>query len=223
MNLMKRCKELLSNKKGEASYNYILLIVSLMLINLFYGTVENNLAILTVNEIRDVLESCAPNAIRAGIREDSIKNETIVESYDTNRAIETFADEVSKTLSNTSFANRIKTSSNSNISSNNTPSRSYIYDRVLANTQISVANGNWANTINDRNVDVAVLTTVLPLEIKHARPVSSGHKIEKSFSRIDANGNYISSDSDNSFNVSIDVGTHSLGVLIKFETRMILK
>lgn len=221
--MMKRCKQLLCNKKGEASYNYILLIVSLMLINLFYGTLENNLAILTVNEIRDVLESCAPNAIRAGIEEDSIKNETIVESYNVNRAIETFAEEVSKTLSGTSFASRIKTSSNSNISSRNAPSKREIYDKVVENTMVSVASGDWANTNNDRNVDVAVLTTVLPLEIKHSNPVSTGQRIEQSFSRIDANGNFISAGSDNSFNVSVDVGAHSVGVLIKFETRMILK
>ena len=213
--MLQYIKSLVKNKKGNVGMIYVVLIFILMCVNMVFGIMETSLSIATVNEVKDILENIAPSAARRGIDENAHKNEMIETSYKTEEAKEYFIKEVSDSIGKMSFGGRVKTS------------KSKIKEYLKKYTSIKPGKGKWVNTwgegytnaTNDtrKELDYVIVSTILPLELKHGNGSVDVQKIEDQFNVSDKNG--VSSP----IKVEITVDKNSLGVFIKFEMKIVLK
>lgn len=222
---MKKIKSLLMNKKGNVGLNLVLTIFMLIVLYMMLGGMETNISVITVNEVKDILATAAPYAIRAGINEDAHKNETLLYKYDEEPIIlkndpnrydvkGLFIKTVLDSLDTATFRERL------------VYDRDTLYSKLNSYTTIQTGSERWVNSwskVEDeserKNVDFIILSTVLPIELKNIVTTSDINEIQEQFDQTNANGAI----DEGKINVSFKLTENGIGAFIRFEMRVVLK
>lgn len=209
--MLNKIKQLVKNKRGNAGMAFIIMILITLGIEMVFGVMETSLSVMTVNEIKDIIENVSPIAVREGINENEHMNEGIIELFSVRDAEEHFVEQVSAEIERMNFRNRILTGA------------SEIKTSLLKNTRIIANKGEWVNTWNEldsdgrkKSMDYVIISTILPLELENRYTTIDAQKIEKQFTVSDDNGRGTTT------TVDVDVTENGLGVFIKFEMKVVL-
>lgn len=209
--MLNKIKQLVNNKRGNAGIAFIIMILLMLGIEMVFGVMETSLSVMTVNEVKDIIENVSPIAVREGINENEHMNEKIIEFFSVDDAKEYFVEQVSTEIERMNFRKRILTSA------------SEIKDKLDANTRIVTNSGAWVNTWNTldsdgnkKSMDYVIISTILPLELENKYTAIDAQKIEKQFTVSDESGR------GTTVTVHVDVTENGLGVFIKFEMKVVL-
>lgn len=209
-----KIKKILNNEKGNVGFVYVIVIFLLMCLYMTLGGAETNISIMTVNEIKDILQTATPYAIREGISEDAHKNETILYNYDGEKAKKVFIDTILESLDKATFRSRI------------VYDESYLRNKLENYTTITTGSERWVNSWSQldnaserKKIDFVTLTTVLPVEIKTTLLTSDVASIQEKFNKTNSNGSI----EEGVINAQIDLKEKGMGAFIRFEMRVVLK
>ena len=223
--MKERVIKILKEEKGNVEFVFVLLMFMLIGLYMMLGGMETNISVMTVNEIKDILQTVTPYAIRKGINKDAHKNETLLYRYDEDpiklpndtrlyNVKSLFIKKVLDSLEDATFKSRI------------VYDRSVLESKLQEYTTIKTGSERWVNSwskLNDENerkkVDFVILSTVLPIEIKSVITTSSVSTIQDQFNRTNELGKIEEGD----IKVSFDLTQNGIGAFIRFEMRVVLK
>lgn len=222
---MKNIMKILKEEKGNAGFVFVLLIFMLLTMYMMLGGMETNISVMTVNEIKDILQTVTPYAIRKGINEDAHKNETLLYKYDQN-PIKIPGDSASYNVKSLFIKRVLDCLEESTFKSRIVYDRAVLKSKLEQYTTIKTGSDRWVNSwskvenANERKkVDFVILSTVIPIEIKSVITTSSVKTIEDKFNRTNELGDI----EEGSMKVNFNLTQDGIGAFIRFEMRVVLK